>query len=380
MDFIERLIEEQPPPSSGTELEPDDLRLEAASAATVRGEYLRAAQIAEEVFASGVYDARFLGYLLLGALLARGPASLDLLLRATMIALTKQRLVFTPERRREVLLDTGLHWFLTHVVRQLELSEKLGDGQREAWEQALAEGHLDAMFTTAERLLPVVAELTPRAKSPQPLRRLTELLRQMHHQRSSQGDGRTETPPSGSFVNSTPPPSAPTSQLLDRPAENLELEPEVTAHPLPADLEPERPLRLSKAMGHRSGLPGFATDDTLYASDALLRLATNLQRFGSLLAQGNHLHAAVLGAELRRELKRFDPSIYLPKLVTPFLRQLADSCAELEPYLAQRDSLRFQTLVKLFRADPDGFVSAAHPSVSNFGDDPRPVDDEMDGE
>jgi len=117
MDFIERLIEEQPPPSSGTELEPDDLRLEAASAATVRGEYLRAAQIAEEVFASGVYDARFLGYLLLGALLARGPASLDLLLRATMIALTKQRLVFTLERRREVLLDTGLHWFLTHVVR-----------------------------------------------------------------------------------------------------------------------------------------------------------------------------------------------------------------------------------------------------------------------
>lgn len=375
MKFMERLLDEQPVLPPKTELEPDDLRLEEATAAAVRGEYLRAAQTAEEVFASGVYDARLLGYLLLGTLIERGPSSLGLVLRATTGAVVRKRLAFTPERRREVLLDGVLHWFLTHVVRQLELSEKLGDGQWEAWEQALAGGDLDEVFATVERLLPVLAELTPRAKSPQPLLRLAELLRQMRPQRAGQSAGqsagqragRTEPAAVASLPSTALPPTDPAALPPDLPPAPVDLDPEpvVSAPPSSDHSASERMFRPTKATTRESGLPGFATESTLYASESLLRLATNMQRFGTLVAQGNHLHAAVVGAELQRELKRFDPSIYLPKLVTPFLRQLAESCDDLEPYFAQRDSLRFQTLAKLFRADPEGFSSAADPSTSD---------------
>ena len=369
MKFIERLLDEQPALPPKTELESDDLRLEEATAAAVRGEYLRAAQTAEEVFASGVYDARLLGYLLLGTLVERGPSSLGLVLRATTGAVAQKRLAFTPERRREVVLDGVLHWFLTHVVRQLELSEKLGDGLREAWEQALAVGDLDEIFATAERLLPVLAELTPRAKSPQPLRRLTELLRQMRPQRAGQSAGqsagRTEPPAVASIPSSALPPSDPAALLTDLPPAELDPEP-VASAPLSSDHSAsEHVFRPTEATTRESVLPGFATESTLYVSDYRLRLATNMQRFGKLVAQGSHLHAAVVGAELQRELKHFDPSLYLPKLVTPFLRQLAESCDDLEPYFSQCDSLRFQTLAKLFRADPDGFSSAADPSTSD---------------
>ena len=48
-----------------------------------------------------------------------------------MIASGQAAASCSPKRRREVLLRQAA-LVLTHVVRQLELSEKLGDGQREA--------------------------------------------------------------------------------------------------------------------------------------------------------------------------------------------------------------------------------------------------------
>jgi len=378
--FIERLVDEQPMPPSTAELEPDDLRLESATAATVRGDYLMAAQIAEEVFASGAYDARLLGYLLMGTLMERGPSSLSLLLRAATCAVVEKRLAFKPTRRREVVLDGVLHWFLSHVVRQLELSGQLGDGQRADWELSLRAGDLDQLSAVAERLLPALEALTSRAKSPQPLRRLIDLLRLINQQPASQNAARAESSAVAGIRDAAALSSDPSALPPNPPPANTDPTFVMSATPPPVQSEAEPVLFSPGPTTRECWLPGFASDQTLYASEPLLRLATNIQRFGDLLAQGNHLLAAVIGAELQRELKRFDPSIYLPKLLTPFLSQLAESCDDLEPYFAQRDSLRFQTLTQLFRADPDGFTSVEHPRASSHAERVRRSDGDTDDE
>lgn len=376
MKFIERLLEERPTTSPGPELEPDDLRLEAATTASVRGEFLQAAQIAEEVFSSGVYDARLFGYLLLGTLMERGPSSLPLVLRAMTCAVMEQRHAFTPLRRREVLLDGVLHWFLTQLVRQLELSSKLGDGQQQAWEQALRAGELDQVFELSEPLHRILTELTPRAKSPPPLLRLIDLLRQMHQPVVVQHTKNTERSPDHNIPRVAQPSSTPVALPTHPPLANSELESgSATSSSAQAEVckESERVMQTPWPTTSEVQRPGVVSSGTMDVSEPLKLLATNMERFELLLNQGNHLMAAVIGAELQRELQRFDPILYLPKLVAPFLRQLAASCDELEPYFARSDSLRFQTLTKFFRADPDGFVNAAVPKA---GDGLRETDTE----
>ena len=102
---IERLLVDLRPPEPLVELETADPRLEEAAAAAVRGDYARAAQIAESIFAAGVFDARLVGYLLHGTLLERGPAALEPVLRAAAQVVGGNRLAFTPTVRRNILLD-----------------------------------------------------------------------------------------------------------------------------------------------------------------------------------------------------------------------------------------------------------------------------------
>ena len=165
------------------------LRLEAASAATVRGEYLRAAQIAEEVFASGVYDARFLAICCSERCLRAVRHRRSVLLRDDDRQ-TKQRLVLPPRASAGGSARQGCTGFdacgsPTGAVR------KSCDGQREAgnqpWPKVTRRDVYDGRAALAG-----CGRATPARQVAQPLRRLSELFQKMHHQRSSQGDGRTE--------------------------------------------------------------------------------------------------------------------------------------------------------------------------------------------
>lgn len=362
---IERLLDELGALEQPKELESSDIRLEDAAAAAARGDYPQAARVAEEVYASGIFDTRLLGYLLYAALLERGPSALELLLRVGLKAVSDNRLAFTPARRRDVLLDGALHWFLSNALRQLDLSERLRNGTQRAWEAAAEQRLLDGALAIGEQLMPLVESLTPRARTPVPLRRLCDrivgLQRQCEEHRAQLREApalqapqaiSTSAAPASALANAAEPlpESPPESSPESSPGSLPEPLPEASSQPPPPPIKPPPDLPSSVA-----AWPGFVTPTTLHASPALVQLVRKMQRFSLLVDRRDYLHAAVVAADILRALDRFDPRVYLPLLVAPFLRTLADCSDELEPILQQRDSLRFQSLSQLFLADPDGY-------------------------
>lgn len=181
MTPIERLLADLRPPEPLVELETADPRLEEAAAAAFSGDYPRAAQIAEALYAERIFDARLLGYALFETLNERGPAALELVLRAAAQVLSEGRPAFTPAARRDVLLDGSLNWLLEKLVRQLERAEKLKDKEQswQRWVTAAKDGVLAGALPAAEALQSLLGTLIPRARGLVPLLHLIDLLRQL---------------------------------------------------------------------------------------------------------------------------------------------------------------------------------------------------------
>lgn len=181
MTPIERLLADLRPPEPLVELETADPRLEEAAAAAFSGNYPRAAQIGEALYSERIFDARLLGYVLFETLNERGPAALELVLRAAAQVLSEGRAAFTPVARRDVLLDGSLNWLLEKLVRQLERAEKLKDKEQswQRWVTASKDGVLAGALPAAEALQSILGTLTPRARGLVPLLHLLDLLRQL---------------------------------------------------------------------------------------------------------------------------------------------------------------------------------------------------------
>ena len=345
---IERLLEVAPTTEQPQELQKADPRLEEATTAAMRGDYLRAAQVAEEIYDTGIFDVRLLGYLLYAGLLDRGPGSLGLILRATLSVASNWRQVLTPQTRRELLLDASLHWFLSNVVRQLDLSERLQSDGRKEWEQAVAQGSCEDVVPLVDQLLPVLTGLAARPRSPAPLLRLRDVIRQLRTQLAAE---RSPQIPS-------PGPALP--KALVESQERLSTSPQIpvaeqsvpSVDSAPSNIEAHEPARSLDAQD--SPVSGVMVE----GSPALHQLLQQMQLFGALVAQQEHFSAAVVAFDIQKALAHFDPSVYLPTLVAPYLRTLAQCIDQIEPIFSQRKSLRFKTLAQLYRANPEGFAES----------------------
>lgn len=183
MTPLERLLADLRAPEPLVELETADPRLEEATTAAFSGNYARAAEIAEALYAERIFDARFLGYLLFQTLNERGPAALEPVLRAAARVLSEGRTAFTPVGRRDVLLDGSINWLLEKLVRQLERAEKLKDKEPswQRWVAAAKDGALAGALPAAEALQTLLGTLIPRARGLIPLLHLLDLLRQLTH-------------------------------------------------------------------------------------------------------------------------------------------------------------------------------------------------------
>ena len=420
---LERLLADLRPPEPLVELETADPRLEEAGAAAIRGLYAKAAQIAEELYAAGIFDARLVGYLLYAALLERGPAALELLLRAVAKGVGDNRTAFTPVKRRDVLLDSSLSWFLGKLVRELERATQLRDEAWERWRSATKDGALAGALPVAEALQPVLGALLPRPRALVPLSHLIELLRQLKEWSAEPDSQRsTDTKPGTTFSSAatlegkpqedsaeaasdddpgdaagSAQPAEATAQPDERAADPAGDEASRDERPDPAgdggpedDAEPPRSgpsahyghydataVRAAgpelRAPGPPGRLPaGFVTKSAILASAPLRQLAHQIQRFEALTEQAEYLHAAVMADELQRAIDSFDPRVYLPALLAPYFRTLARYSSELTPMLGEREGLAFRALRQLYQVDPEAFLaemnSPARPGGSKVAD------------
>lgn len=373
------------------ELESADPSLDDAAMAVIHGEYLRAAQLAAERYAEGFYDARLLGYLLYGALLERGPAALAPLLRELLTGLRDRRAGFGPARRKELLLDGAVQWFLSRVVQQLERAEQTRDQLWQSWQSAALAGDLAAVLPLAAELQPVLAKLVPKPRAPVPLLHLVDLLHQLQalsaallpkESAESSGDpnfssastldarlpdtaprGVEPTGDAGPAASEAPSPPPPDPRPLDKEKEKDKVR---EAPPPPADASPSEQVELPPPSWRSSFEPpappplrrlppGFAGPRVVQASAALIELARTIESFVSLIERKEHLHAAVVADAIQQAIDHFDPRIYLPALLAPYFRALTTYSSELAAIFEQREHLSFRALAQLHKVDPAAF-------------------------
>lgn len=414
---LESLFRSLGPSEPLKELESADPSLDDAAMAVIHGEYLRAAQLAAERYAEGFYDARLLGYLLYGALLERGPAALAQLLRELLTGLRDRRAGFGPAKRKELLLDGAVQWFLSRVVQQLERAEQTRDHVWQSWQSAAMAGELEAVLPLAAELQPLLAKLVPKPRAPVPLLHLVDLLHQLQaHSASllpkesaeSSGDPNfssastldarlPDTAPRGveptgddsraSSAAPSPPPPDPRPHEKEGDKEKDKPR-EVPPPPAPDDAAASEQVELPPPSWRSSFeppappplrrlSPGLAGPRVVQASAALIELSRTIESFVSLVERKEHVHAAVVADAIQQAIDHFDPRIYLPALLAPYFRALTTCSSELAAIFERREHLSFRALAQLHKVDPAAFLgTTAQSQPTGRGGSRGDIDDE----
>jgi hypothetical protein len=302
-------------PLADTDREQDDIA--EIGRLVIHGDYHDAATRAAAMWAAGDRDVRVVGYFLHGVLMQRGLASLPQCLAGIEQLLTINWEQIGPPVRTADALSTALQWLFGRLVQQLD--QRGDDGQPLPWlvigpeNEAQVRDALD----TAARLRGV---MQPRV-SAACLALYDQLLVWL------QAAVRAESTDVWQPELREPPPGDEDEGPAARPSPNL---------PWLA-LEPVMPVMVE-------------------GSIALGQLLRKLQAFEVLAARGDYERAVIVFLDVQQVIERFDPRVYLPRVLAPFFKALSAHVDQLEPLIAGAQALPFRTLEQLYQVDLEAFM------------------------
>ena len=100
------------------ELSLDDRSLDEVLAHADHNRFLQAAEAAQALWRSQIYDVRTLGSYLFGVFLERGMTSLTLLFECVRKAIKDNLAYLSPTHKRERHLDVSLRWLFDGIITQ----------------------------------------------------------------------------------------------------------------------------------------------------------------------------------------------------------------------------------------------------------------------
>jgi hypothetical protein len=95
---------------------------------------------------------------------------------------------------------------------------------------------------------------------------------------------------------------------------------------------------------------------TLEVTPALRALFEKLDAFEALIERDEHLRAAIVAADVQRELDAFDPRRYFPRLFAAHIARRVERRADLSLHARDRGGDEWNDLEELYRVDLDAFV------------------------
>jgi hypothetical protein len=101
---------------------------------------------------------------------------------------------------------------------------------------------------------------------------------------------------------------------------------------------------------------GEADTVTVEVTPALRALFEKLDAFEALIERDEHMRAAIVAADVQRELDAFDPRRYFPRLFAAHIARRVERRADLSLYARDRGGDEWNDLEELYRVDLDAFV------------------------
>ena len=315
------------PDPSAADVSPSDLTTLSGLAA--EGGYRKLVDLARNLLDAGVCDVRVIGFDLFGSVLEGGPAAVPAIFEVLVQALTARWAALRPIEKKPKITDASLAWLFRSIVDRIDFQQRLADT---TWARWLDGSNADVVARADDRALRLRELVVELADAPRALQHLSDLI------------GRLEQ-----HFNRLPVPE------MDPP--EFEEQDEVVVvdeddEPEPPPEEPEPAVVAFPRV--RLGEPPAVIE----SSPRIEELKRKIAVFQRLVERDNLQRAAIVADDLTGILHHLDPRLYLPRLLAPHYRRLAEHAEDLAPYLRAPEGAQ-SAFEQLYLVDVEEFVASS---------------------
>jgi len=285
------------------------------------GDYAGAAKLIAPLLASDVYDLRLVTIYFLARFLDEGLAMLEPIFAGIEAIVGQNREAFGPKQKRDKHLATRLDWTFGTLLEQGQYHCEKGTSTWGRWRASVDRNRFAAAIERGR----AVSQALGGSEDPSVGQRLGALMTWLEAIARTLDDG------GGNRASK--------DLSHDAPVEGSSAQPQRTA--------PAHEIDLDREIGAVR----------LAVSHAFLDLIRKLRAFARLVEHGRFERAALVVADVQRELDSFDPRVYFPHFFAEYGSLLHRHIAQIAPYWADdEDNPHRRSLVQLYRVDLEAFI------------------------
>ncbi|MFO0580119.1 MAG: type VI secretion system protein IglI family protein [Polyangia bacterium] len=317
------LLEQPLVPPPARELGLVDPDLERVVALADRGQFVAAAEHAQQLFQARVYDVRLLGFYLYGAFVEQQAPGLLKMLRCVGVVLTASWPALGPSDKKERHCDVALRWLFAHILDDLRFLRRVKKDEWLAWVERWGQAAVQPTLRQVAEVIPLLDRDGAMTQASAALVTLRDLLASLP----------------------VPPPAVPA------------VEPAAPALAAAEAPEPATPAPAVEPGAAPSLPPSPPPSLTVPLSPPLHALLRKLAAFNRLIKNAQYQQAAIVYKDIKQIIDKFNPCVYLPSLFGEFFKNVLESSAQLVPNLDKPADFSTNMLIELYNTDLDLFVA-----------------------
>ncbi len=316
MNTLTQLFEKQEP--STTEL--SYLEFDKVVELVDKEQMKTALQIIEKSFSEGICDVRFIFYYLYAYFFEKGLKSLQEIF-PLIVTLGQEHVdKLVPTNNRETHLQSSLNWFFSSILKKLKYIEKESKMPQKLSSliSKMEEEEFAKFIDVARDFQQFFYTQWPMSAAKDKVSNLVKRLEELRP-----------------------------LMTLDKKEELEEQkEEEVAEEVVFEQAEPEG----------FSELPEKESPSLLFKSELMLVLMKKMKVFETLIEKQDYLKAAVVSKDITSMIEHFDPCAYFPQVFSKYLALMAKTISEISEEWNQENSLRWNSLDKLYKTDVEQFM------------------------
>lgn len=333
----------------------DDRRLLAVDSASV-SDVLLAADTARIGLEAGATDVRLLAAYTLGVFVEQGPLSLAGIFEALRKAVKERWLSLRPDGDKKVsTTDGALARLFRSITNHIDVHEKMQDATFKAWlrvdHDSVGGPALLASSALRDALGAALVDLKDNREP-----RSTGALSELDARIRSHFDRFVAPKPAPARTPDPEPEAEPEEEAAaeEQPSSGQPSAEQPSSGQPPSEQPSSGQPRADERRAERASDPGPAAR-SIPVSAAFALFLRKIEAVPALLERDPE-RAAVVADDVRRTLKSFDPKVFFPEVLTPYLQFMAQSIDRIAPHWGAIGSPQWEALAELYQVDPDSFL------------------------
>jgi hypothetical protein len=309
-------------PTENPGLDTLDPRFQEIAGLVESGEFAKASEQTQALLKEGIADIRVISYFLYGVFLESGLLGLPQLLQALAGLFSTNWASVGPTQKKEKHAENGVGWFLGRLTKKLKAEE---EAKSEEWNKWVEEVPAASVPPILEKIAEVRTAMAVASSQ-----KLADALKGFED-----------------WIKDFP-------KIADAEAKKLADAAAADAPP------PEAPVEAaadgSKPATPSSGAPSAEGAFMVEGSVHLRELARKIAAFETLVRKKQYARASVVYNDVTSIMERFDPRVYIPKMLASFYSLSMNNLDSLLPDLEKKETPSWKAMEQLYRVDVDIFT------------------------